>query len=167
MTVDTILLATVATRAHRPKHLDCGRKPFIHCNTSLSLLSVAYRLRHFVKELRLRYVQSLSHLSATDDQQYARLPTREIKLPAMRLHHRCAQVRKMQGQRAFNHACFTGPPRLVKCRWPLMTEEIGDMMKCNGPRGKRGHEVREKIQEQMGDLNSQILRQKRLFFAHK
>lgn len=86
--------------------------------------------------LRLGSVHQLSHLSATDDPQYARVPTGEIKLPDMRLHHRCAQVREMEGQRAFNHACFTGLPRLVKSRWPLMTEGIAEMMKCNGPRGK-------------------------------
>lgn len=36
----------------------------------------------------------------------------------------------------FNHACFTGLLRLVKSLWPLMTEGIAEMMKCNGPRGK-------------------------------
>lgn len=136
-----ILLADVATRACGPKRLDCGRKPIIHCNIFLSLLSVAYRpkqrLRHFVEELRLRYVHELSHLSATDDPQYARVPTGEIKLPDLRLHHRRALVRKTEGQRVFNYACFTGPPRLVKSRWPLMTKGIANMMKCNGPSGKR------------------------------
>lgn len=43
-----------ATQTLQPKHLHCGRKPISHCNSFLSLLSVAYRLkrriRHFVKE---------------------------------------------------------------------------------------------------------------------
>lgn len=76
------------------------------------------------RRLRLRYIHQLSHLSATDDPQYAQVPTREIKLPDTRLHHFCTQVRKMQ--RAFNHAAHspphpTPPPCLVKSQWPLMT----------------------------------------------
>lgn len=106
-----------------------------------SLLSGAYRLkqrlRHFVEELRLRYVHSLSHLSATDDPQYAGVPTGEIKLPDTRLHHCRAPARRTAGRRVFNHACFTGPPRLVKSWWPLMTKGIAGVMKRNGPRGER------------------------------
>lgn len=105
-----------------------------------SLLSGAYRLkqrlRHFVEELRLRYVHSLSHLSATDDPQYAGVPTGEIKLPDTRLHHCPAPARRTAGRRVFNHACFTGPPRLVKSWWPLMTKGIAGVMKRNGPRGE-------------------------------
>lgn len=106
-----------------------------------SLLSGAYRLkqrlRHFVEELRLRYVHSLSHLSATDDPQYAGVPTGEIKLPDTRLHHCRSPARRTAGRRVFNHACFTGPPRLVKSWWPLMTKGIAGVMKRNGPRGER------------------------------
>ncbi|KAI4819575.1 hypothetical protein KUCAC02_004815, partial [Chaenocephalus aceratus] len=55
----------------------------------------AYRLRqrlgHSVEKLRLRSAHLLSHLSATNDPQYARVPAGEIKLPDMRLHHHCAQ----------------------------------------------------------------------------
>lgn len=82
------------------------------------------------------YVQQLSYLSATNDPQYARVPTGEIKLPDMRLHHNCVVVKEVVGQRAFNQACFAGLPCLVKSQWPLMTERITEMIKCNGPRGK-------------------------------
>jgi len=64
------------------------------------------------------------------------VPTGEIKLPDMRLHHHCIRVREIEGQRAFNHACSTGLLRLVKSQWALMTEGITEMMKCNGPGGK-------------------------------
>lgn len=130
-----------------PGLLRCGRKLIIHCHISPSLppppslLSGAYRLkkrlRHFVEELRLRYVHSLSYLSATDDPQYAGVPTGEIKLPDTRFHHCRASARRTEGQRVFNHACFTAPPRLVKSWWPLMTKGIAEMMKRNGPRGER------------------------------
>lgn len=158
-------------RSHRaacgPERLRCGRKPIIHCNISppWSLLSGAYRLkqrlRHFVEELRLRYVHSLSHLSATDDPQYVGVPTGEIKLPDTRLHHWRAPARRTAGRRVFNHACFTGPPRLVKSRWPLMTKGIAGMMKRNGPRGEIGigglavQQVRKmKMQLQGGDWHA-------------
>lgn len=42
------------------------------------------------------------------------------------------------GQRAFNHASFAGLPCLVKSQWPLMTERITEMMKCNGQRREGG-----------------------------
>lgn len=64
-------------------------------------------------------------------------PRGEIKLPDTRLHHFRARARRMEGQRVFNHACFTGPLRLVKSWWPLMTKGMADMMKRNGPRGER------------------------------
>lgn len=67
-----------------------------------------------MQRLRLRSVHSLSYLSTTNALQYARVPTGEIKLPDMRLHHHCAQVGEIEGQRAFKHACLTGLLRLVK-----------------------------------------------------
>lgn len=48
------LWVTSTTQTLQPKHRHCGRKPSTHCNSFLSLLSVAYRLkrrmRHLVRE---------------------------------------------------------------------------------------------------------------------
>lgn len=52
----------------------------------LQAYRLGQRLRRFVEEARLRYDHSLCHIRATDDLQYARKRSGEIKLPDIRLH---------------------------------------------------------------------------------